>query len=237
MENPWTKNSTRRPARNQRKTLFNNNLRSKRYSKPSTDCADETGNEQAFKFYNINYLTIKKKTGRQFVSVMDNHRPEYAAMPPVSGLKNLKGKKMKEKLLLILLLLSVQLLSKEGGDSISFQQQLKPAVERYAENLQHENAGVASSTMVLLAKIRVKFPDTDLREVETRLRQRAISEGPAGLRLKAFLMLNFLQNPDEFPEIKDSLTNDPELFFHELFQSIYDTSISQLRDRSIHISD
>ena len=64
--------------------------------------------------------------------------------------------------------------------------------------LRSENSGLIESSLVLIAKIKLSFPETNVSDVQTVVDSIAIAGSSATLRYKAYLTLNICADPEWF---------------------------------------
>lgn len=74
-------------------------------------------------------------------------------------------------------------------------QKVRDALENYQRNINHENDGVAVSSIVNIIRIRFLYPGEDYRKIITRLTDVLVKSDNPRLQYHAFVALHYLKKP------------------------------------------
>lgn len=114
------------------------------------------------------------------------------------------------KVIIISLLFTLTL----GVSEVSNAQISENALKGYVTGLKSENSGLVESSLMEMAKIKVKFPALKSTEFETELKSRIVSEKDIMVRYKLVLTMYILENPSILKSDEIGNMNEPNQFFY-----------------------
>lgn len=88
--------------------------------------------------------------------------------------------------------------------------------------LRSGNAGVVEASLILAAKIKIKFPETKIAELQTVIDSIALIGSSNVLRYKAYLASNICADPEWFSKENIFLQPESEIFFISASQRLQD---------------
>ncbi|MEL6820745.1 MAG: hypothetical protein AAFP70_03200 [Calditrichota bacterium] len=97
---------------------------------------------------------------------------------------------------------------------------LKKAVQVYTESLKHSNTGIIESTIFNIMRMKKQYADVDYSAASTQMEALLVNPPSEIIRYKAFIAINYLENPERFPWIEEISPEKSAEFFHRLSEKL-----------------
>lgn len=97
---------------------------------------------------------------------------------------------------------------------------LKKAVKVYTESLKHSNEGIVESTIFNIMRMKKAYTNVDFTSVNKQLETLLVNPPSEIIRYKAFIAINYLENPERFPWIEEINPEQSAEFFQRLSERL-----------------
>lgn len=97
---------------------------------------------------------------------------------------------------------------------------LEKAVTVYTESLKHSNKGIVESTIFNIMRMKKIYSAVDYSTAITQLEILLVNPPSEVIRYKAFIAINYLENPERFPWIEEVNPEQSAEFFHKLSERL-----------------
>ena len=105
------------------------------------------------------------------------------------------------------------------------EQRIEMAKKNYQMGLHSDNEGIVSSAVKMIAKMKMRYPTSDLDDIKEDLRELSVEHPSAPIRYKAYLAYAICEDPLWFSKDQDVVTRDERDFFiatsHRLQQKLF----------------
>ncbi len=108
------------------------------------------------------------------------------------------------------------------------QANLDRAAKVYAISLDSPTEGIVLSTLAHIGRIKLYFPDLRFPELEKKVTELSINGQTAGIRYRAFLVMNVFVTPAIFRNDSFAQYNDGEALFSALAQRLDSTMLGSM---------